>query len=145
LPFLFVPVNAVAYSDLREDRTNQASALINVARNLGGRSACHCPRRSWRKRAQFYQSRLVESLVASSISYQQGLSRVMNAFVAQGSAPLDAQHQAVGWIAQAVQQQATLLAYIDVFWSTAVVALLLVPLALSLRPIDPAARRPVGH
>jgi MFS transporter, DHA2 family, multidrug resistance protein len=143
LPFLFVPVNAVAYSDLREDRTNQASALINVARNLGGSIGVSLS--SWRKRAQFHQSRLVESLVPSSISYQQGLSRVMNAFVAEGSAPLDAQHQAVGWIAQAVQQRATLLAYIHVFWSIAVVALLVVPLALSLRPIDPTARRPVGH
>ncbi|HEY2417101.1 MAG TPA: DHA2 family efflux MFS transporter permease subunit, partial [Steroidobacteraceae bacterium] len=36
LPFLFVPVTNVAYIGLRPDESNQASALMNVSRNLGG-------------------------------------------------------------------------------------------------------------
>ena len=36
LPFLFVPINAAAYVGLPQGQTNQASALLNVARNLGG-------------------------------------------------------------------------------------------------------------
>src|SRR6516164_3871127 len=36
LPFLFIPINTVAYDGLPPDKTNQASALMNVARNLGG-------------------------------------------------------------------------------------------------------------
>ena len=33
LPFLFIPINTVAYDELPPDQTNQASALMNVARN----------------------------------------------------------------------------------------------------------------
>jgi len=36
LPFLFIPINTVAYDGLPPDKTNQGSALMNVARNLGG-------------------------------------------------------------------------------------------------------------
>ena len=48
-----------------------------------------------------------------------------------------AQHLALGWIGQVIAQQATLLAYIDVFWVAACFAALMVPLALILlRPVD---------
>ena len=36
LPFLFIPINTVAYDGLPPAKTSQASALMNVARNLGG-------------------------------------------------------------------------------------------------------------
>ncbi|HLY66317.1 MAG TPA: DHA2 family efflux MFS transporter permease subunit, partial [Chloroflexota bacterium] len=36
IPFLFVPITTLSYADLPPEQTNQASALINVARNLGG-------------------------------------------------------------------------------------------------------------
>ena len=36
LPFLFVPISAVAYVGLKQSENNQASALMNVARNFGG-------------------------------------------------------------------------------------------------------------
>ena len=36
LPFFFIPINTVAYSDLPPGRSNHASALINLMRNLGG-------------------------------------------------------------------------------------------------------------
>ena len=36
LPFLFIPINTVAYDGLPPAKTSQASALMNVSRNLGG-------------------------------------------------------------------------------------------------------------
>ena len=57
-------------------------------------------------------------------------------FQAQGSNASDAASQAVAWVGQTVQRQADLLAYIDVFWTLAVVGLLMIPLALVIRPID---------
>ncbi len=36
LPFLFIPINTAAYAGLAPQKTNQASAQINMARNLGG-------------------------------------------------------------------------------------------------------------
>ncbi len=36
LPFLFLPVTTASYDSVPPDKTNQASALISVARNTGG-------------------------------------------------------------------------------------------------------------
>ena len=36
LALLFLPINALAFRDIPKDRTNYASALINLARNFGG-------------------------------------------------------------------------------------------------------------
>jgi MFS transporter, DHA2 family, multidrug resistance protein len=57
---------------------------------------------------------------------------------------VDPQRQAIGWIGQLVKSQAQLLSYIDVFWALAVVAALMVPVALLLRPI-PRGSTPSAH
>jgi DHA2 family multidrug resistance protein len=36
LAFLFVPISTIAYAGLAANKTNQASAMINLSRNLGG-------------------------------------------------------------------------------------------------------------
>jgi DHA2 family multidrug resistance protein len=53
--------------------------------------------------------------------------------MAQGSTMAEAQHQAIGLIAQTIGRQASLLAYVDVFRYSAIATALLVPLALLLR------------
>jgi DHA2 family multidrug resistance protein len=84
LPFLFVPINTVAYSELRPESTGQASSLINVARNLGGSIGISLENTELMQRAQFHQTRLVESAIPSSSSYQHALEHVTEFFVAQG-------------------------------------------------------------
>ena len=49
--------------------------------------------------------------------------------------PPEAQQQAVAWIGQQVQAQASYLAYMDVFWVLMLLSLAAVPLALSLRKV----------
>jgi MFS transporter, DHA2 family, multidrug resistance protein len=70
---------------------------------------------------------------------------VTHYFVVQGSSALQATQQAVAWIGQQVQTQASLLAYIDVFWTLTLVSALAVPLALLLRDIKLGAPAPMGH
>ncbi len=48
LPFLFLPVTTASYDGVQANKTNQASALINVARNIGGSMGGHCRRPCWR-------------------------------------------------------------------------------------------------
>jgi DHA2 family multidrug resistance protein len=136
LPFLFVPINTVAYSELPPDATGQASSLVNVARNLGGSIGVSLANTELMQRAQFHQSRLVEAAVPSSLSYQNTLERVTEFFISQGSPLVKAQGQAVGWIGHTIVSQATLLSYIDVFWSFSIFALIMVPLALTLKHVE---------
>jgi DHA2 family multidrug resistance protein len=146
LPFLFIPINTAAFSGLRPQQTNQASALVNVARNLGGSIGISLANTEIAQQTQVHQSHLVEHVAPSSPIYQQTAQRVAEYFIAQGQTPARAHDLAVGWIGQLIGRQSTLLAYIDVFWASAVFAAIMVPLALLLlRPVDPHAAPAAGH
>ena len=60
LPFLFIPINTVAYDGLPVEKTSQGSALMNVARNLGGGIGISLANVELTQRTQFHQARLVE-------------------------------------------------------------------------------------
>ena len=36
MPFLFVPINVMAFAYVPREKTNNATGLINLTRNLGG-------------------------------------------------------------------------------------------------------------
>jgi MFS transporter, DHA2 family, multidrug resistance protein len=132
LPFVFIPVMTIAYDGIPPEKTNESSALINVARNLGGSVGVSLASNQLFQRTQFHQARLVEHFVPSSSIYQSGLRNVVQEFVRLGSTTIEAQQQAIGYFGRLVGRQAALLGYIDVFYSWAMFAALLVPLVLVL-------------
>jgi DHA2 family multidrug resistance protein len=136
LPLLFLPITTASYEGVPPEKTNQASALINVARNLGGSIGVAMVQTILAQRQQFHQSRLIEHIAPSDVGYQQTLAAVTHFFEAQGSNATDAAAQALAYIAQMLQQQVNLLAYIDVFWWLSLIGAVMAPLALTLRSID---------
>ncbi|MBB4365942.1 DHA2 family multidrug resistance protein [Bradyrhizobium sp. CIR18] len=135
LPFLFLPVTTASYDGVPPDKTNQASALINVARNIGGSMGVALAQTVLAQRQQFHQSRLIEHAAPSDLGYQQTIDAMTRYFQAQGSNASDAASQALAWVGRTLQQQVDLLAYIDVFWTLAIIAVLMIPTAAVLRPI----------
>jgi MFS transporter, DHA2 family, multidrug resistance protein len=136
LPFLFLPVTTASYDGVPPEKTNQASALINVARNIGGSMGVALAQTILAQRQQFHQSRLIEHAAPSDLGYQQTIETMTRFFQAQGSNASDAASQAVAEVGRILQQQVDLLAYIDVFWTLAFVAVLMIPTAAVLRPIN---------
>lgn len=136
LPFLFLPVTTASYDGVPPEKTNQASALINVARNIGGSIGVAVAQTLLAQRQQFHQSRLIEHAAPSDLGYQQTIDTMTRYFQAQGSNASDAASQAVAWVGKTLQQQVDFLAYIDVFWSLAIIVALLIPIAATLRSID---------
>jgi MFS transporter, DHA2 family, multidrug resistance protein len=145
LPLIFVPIMAASYDGIAQSKTDQASALINAARNTGGSIGVSIVSNVLTHREQFHQSRLVESVLPSSIQYQNTLHQVTDYFVVQGNSLLQAQQQAVQWIGQQVQAQASFLAYMDAFWVLMLISLSAVPLALTLRNIKLGGPAHLGH
>ena len=145
LPFLFIPINTVAYAGLRPDQTNNASALINMARNLGGSFGISLANMVVARRGQFHHERLAEAITPGSPNYENALQQAQHFFEAQGANVAHAKQLAFAWIAQTVGQQSVLLAYMDVFWVSSIFALCMVPLVLLLlKRIDlKAAHAPV--
>src|SRR3569623_1568808 len=143
LPLLFLPITTASYEGLPPEKTNQASALIIVARNLGGSLGVALVQTLLAQRQQFHQSRLVEHIVPSDVGYQQTLATMTQFFQWQGSRATDAAAQAFTYIALTLLKQVNLLAYVDDFWWLALIGAVMAPLALTLRSI--AMNAPARH
>jgi DHA2 family multidrug resistance protein len=144
-PPIFVSITAASYDGIPPDKTGQASALINAARNTGGSIGISLISNVLWRREQFHQTRLVDQALPSSVQYQDTLHQMTNYFVGQGSPLVEAQQQTIAWVGQQVQLQASFLAYMDAFWVLTLVALAAVPLALSLRKVKLGGGAPAGH
>jgi DHA2 family multidrug resistance protein len=145
LPLIFVPILAASYDGIAKEKTDQASALLNAARNSGGSIGVSLASNVLAHREQFHQSRLAADAIPSSIPYQATMQQLIHYFSAQGSSVGQAQQQAIAWIGQQIQAQAVLLAYVDVFWTLVLVSAAAVPLALLLRKVKLGGEVHVGH
>ena len=145
LPLIFLSITAASYDGIPSEKTDQASALINAARNTGGSIGVSLVSNVLAHREQFHQARLVEHAIPSSAQYQDTLQQATNYFAAHGSSLLQAQQQAIAWIGQQVQAQASFLGYMDAFWVLMLISLAAVPLALTLRKVNLGGPVHMGH
>ncbi len=134
LPLIFIPITTVSYDGIPSERTDQASALINLARNFGGSMGVALAQTVLARREQFHQARLVEHVGSWNPFYADTLNRVQSYFRSQMSTG-DVAGTSMAYIGQLVRNQVSILAYIDVFFSLAIVAAVIVPLAISLRAV----------
>jgi DHA2 family multidrug resistance protein len=144
-PLIFLSITTASYVGIPPDKTDQASALINMARNTGGSIGVSLVSNVVTHREQFHQSRLVENVVPSSTQYQSTLQQLTDYFSGHGSSMIEAKQQAIAWIGQQVGAQASFLAYMDAFWVLMLVSLAMVPLALSLRKVTLGGAAPAAH
>jgi DHA2 family multidrug resistance protein len=146
MPFLFIPTNSIAYDGLPPHKTSEGSALINVARNLGGSIGVSLANSELVQRTQFHQARLTENLPPSSPAFQSALNHLAQ-YLSPGAAPAEATSRALGYIGRLIEQQAALMAYIDIFYTWAIIAALLIPVVLLLiRRVAPhKSQAVIGH
>jgi DHA2 family multidrug resistance protein len=145
LPLIFLPILAASYDGIPPSKTDQASALINAARNTGGSIGVSVVSNVLTHRQQFHQNRLIEQVIPSSTQYQDTLQQITNYFTGHGSSLAQAHDQAIQWIGQQVQSQASFLGYIDAFWVLTLISLAAVPLALTLRTVKLGGPVRAGH
>jgi DHA2 family multidrug resistance protein len=135
LPLIFIPITTASYDGIPPDKTDQASALINLARNFGGSIGVSLSQTVLAQREQFHQSRLVEHVGSWNPYYAQTVNQLQNYFKTR-AATGSVSGTGTAFIGQLLQGQVMLLAYIDVFYWLAAVAVMLVPLALTLRSVN---------
>jgi MFS transporter, DHA2 family, multidrug resistance protein len=133
LPFLFVPITAVAYVGLKPDESNQASALMNVMRNLGGSIGISMVQTLTEQRQQFHQARYVESLNPLNPNFTQGLNQMSQALQNNGQPSAYVNSQALQQVYQSVGQQAGMLSYNDAFRLLMWITLACLPLLLLMQ------------
>jgi DHA2 family multidrug resistance protein len=137
LAFLFVPINTVAYAFLPKDKNNAASGLINLSRNIGGSVGISLVTTMLERRAQFHQNQLVDHVNYGSSRLHTMINAMTHLFVSRGSSSYEATHQAYGMVSNLVNQQATMLAYIDNFKMLGVAVLAMIPFVFLMKKVRP--------
>ena len=141
---MFVPISTAAYSFLARDKVNQASALYNLSRNLGGSIGISVMTTVIARRQQFHQNVLGSQLASSDGSLQRLLDSLTEAFRNRGlGEPVPSSTRRHG-SARSSTQQARLLAYLDAFMVIAAVSAIVLPFAFFLRDHREGFKAPSG-
>jgi DHA2 family multidrug resistance protein len=143
--FLFVPINTIAYLDLPKGKSNNASALVNLMRNLGSSVGVSVASTMITRRGQFHQVRLVHNISINNPQYTRSLHQVTNALVRQNVPPGLASRQAMSLMTQQLISQGTMLSYLDVFKIFEVLAFVSIALAFFLKTVKPGQKAGAHH
>jgi DHA2 family multidrug resistance protein len=133
LPFLFVPITNAAYVGIKPSDNNQASALMNMARNLGGTFGISLVQTMLARRSQFHQAQYVETLNPLNPNYASAIKNFTHVLMGQGLSQVQAAKVATAEIYMALTKQAAMLSYVDVFHTLMIVVFCALPLVPLMR------------
>jgi DHA2 family multidrug resistance protein len=119
MPFLFIPITSISLVGVPPAQNNEASALVNLMRNLGGSFGISYTTTLLAYREQFHHARLAEHVTPYN-GYGFGV-------------PLAP-------IVHAIDRQAGMQTYLDLFQVLAIVSLCAAPLSLLLPRMTKGAR-----
>jgi DHA2 family multidrug resistance protein len=133
LPFLFVPITNAAYVGIKPADNNQASALMNMSRNLGGTFGISLVQTLLAQREQVHQSQYVETLNPLNLNYAAGIQNFTHVLMAQGLSQAEAAKAATAELYKILMQQAAMLSYVDVFHTLMIIVFSVLPLVFLMR------------
>jgi DHA2 family multidrug resistance protein len=142
--FFFVPLNVVAYSELRPDQNNRASSLTNLFRNWGGSFGIAFITTASERRFDYHQSVVSAALPQTSGLLEQRVRALTTFLVHRGFSPGDAHGAALANVYRQLGNQAHMLAYMDCFRVLGWATLAVVPLTFFIRRFR-AGGAPGGH
>ncbi|HXX18094.1 MAG TPA: DHA2 family efflux MFS transporter permease subunit [Candidatus Acidoferrum sp.] len=131
--FLFVPINVMAFYFVPRGKMNNASGLINLARNIGASTGISFVTTMLDRRAQFHQNVLMENLQPGNHHYQAALHHLTGILAARGADVAHALTQAQALVYGEMQRQATMLAFVDDFRINGTICVCVLPLLFLMR------------
>jgi MFS transporter, DHA2 family, multidrug resistance protein len=129
LAFLFIPINTVAFMDVPAHESGNASALINLARNIGGSFGISLLATALARGAQAHQVHLVDRFTPLDPAFagaQQALTQQLGDPAA-----------ATGVLYGLMQKQAMMLSFVDDFRLLGILIVVVTPLVFLLRRLRP--------
>jgi DHA2 family multidrug resistance protein len=145
MPLLFVPINVMAFASVPREKTNSATGLINLTRNLGGSVGISLVAAAQTRLAQVSQNNLAGHVSAFNPIYANRLHSLQGALQAAGSSPTQAAQQAQALLYGELLRQSSMVAYVDVFRLLAWVCVALIPLMFFMKPAKPRGAAPPMH
>jgi DHA2 family multidrug resistance protein len=137
IAFLFIPINAAAYANVDPREGGNASALINLARNIGGSVGISMLTTQLARGAQLHQAHMIDRFSPLDPAY----NAAHQALTQQLGDPVAAQ----GMLYGLMQKQATMLAFVDDFRFLGICIVLIIPLLLIMGRVRPGAQLEMAH
>jgi DHA2 family multidrug resistance protein len=114
--FVFVPLNTVALATISREKMGNATAALNVVRNVGGGIGVALVTTLLARRSQQHQSTLVSHIHVWDPETSARLRAWADHFATHGADAYTAERRALGRLYHEVTHQAQLLAFADDFW-----------------------------
>jgi DHA2 family multidrug resistance protein len=121
LSFVFVPLATMTTSTISREEMGNATGLFNMLRNIGGSIGIAMATTALIRRADLHQTDLGANLTSSSAVLQQK-SALMSGYLGHYLGHAQGRPGSMGALYNMLQQQSALMAYVDVFRWTALLA-----------------------
>jgi len=125
--FIFVPLTTMAMGRLARQDIGNAAGIYNLIRNIGGSVGIASVTALLIRRGQVHQNYIAASVTPTAGGLAHGLEAY---FRSSGADAVSAHQMALGALYQNLEQQASLLAYVDNFRLLAYLSLVCVPIVL---------------
>jgi MFS transporter, DHA2 family, multidrug resistance protein len=137
MAFLFIPINVMAFYYIPKVKMNNATGIINLARNIGGSVGIANVATLLSRRAQVHQSILTAHLTPYDAPYRIASMGAQQMLTTQGSSASLARLQAQGLLYGNLVRQANMLAYVDAFSLLGWTFLLMIPFMFFMKSAKP--------
>jgi MFS transporter, DHA2 family, multidrug resistance protein len=144
LSMLFAPLNVAAFLHIPKEWRGAAVGLLALLRNEGGSVGTSVAQTILERREQFHALRLNEGLQVLNSAVNQFLAQAQALFLQRTGDVALSQQMAWQVLGQLRNRQALALAYFDVFWCSAALAVPLVCLVFLMRRAVAEKGAPIG-
>jgi DHA2 family multidrug resistance protein len=127
--FLFIPISTMSYVGVAPDKNNDVAGMTNLARNIGGSCGTAIFTTMLARHEQLHQNVLVRHTVRGNAFFNNRMSQLIQSH---------GEHGALQQMYQTVQQQASLLSYLDIIYFFVFACAIMIPVAFFMK------KAPVG-
>ena len=133
MAFMFGPLSVVVMRTIPLALLTSASSLYTLGRRIGGNMGYAFVATQIEQRSAFHRARLVDHITPYDTGTRQALDGLTGQLAAsRGLSPGVAEDSAIKLLDGVVNQQATMLAYNDIFWLMGMVFIIGIPFLLLL-------------
>ncbi len=142
---IFMPLSIATLGSLPKEDVPSGAGFFSLTRQLGSSIGIAIITTMVQSSASTHRAQIVSRIDPYNPAYTERLQGLTSSFMNSGSSPDLARQQAIGTIDNAVNGQAMVLSYVDVFWFMVILFALSIPLLLCFKRSDPTAIQDVGE
>jgi DHA2 family multidrug resistance protein len=133
MAMLFVPLTTITMDPIRKEEMGNATSMFNFMRNIGGSVGIATATTLIARDSQRFTNILGAHVSPYNAQAQRLMEQLRHGFMSRGSDAATAAKEAYAATFGLVQQQASLLSYLNAFRFFGIVFLVLLPLILPMR------------